>query len=96
MNTILMLILNTLICILQANENNGFDTVIVLMCAKSQMKALNTQLCLERAKENVAILTNEESHLHCATLLRHASCVFTCERVVRVCSPYSLFSRGGS
>ena len=71
-DTILLLILNTLICILRANKNSGFDMVIVLMCAKSQRKGLNTLLCFERAKENNAFVTNEESHLHGAAVLRHA------------------------
>ena len=54
---ILVLILNTLVCLLRANENSKFDTIIVLICAKAQRKGLNTLLCFERAKENNALIS---------------------------------------
>ena len=53
-------------------------------------------LCFEHAKENNALLTNEESHLHGATVLRLASFVITCECAVHLHSPSLLFAHGGS
>ena len=43
--------------------------------------------CLQRAKENNTLDTNEESDLHVATVLRHASFVLSCDRAVCVRSP---------
>ena len=57
---------------------------------------LYTFLCFYRAKQGSNCEVNEASNKHAANVLKASSFVSACERTVRVRSPYSLESCGGS
>ena len=63
---------------------------------QSYKQDLYTFLCFYRAKQGSNCEVNEASNKHAANVLKASSFVSACERTVRVRSPYSLESCGGS